>query len=114
MSALDALGILYPSSNLEEEVNIDDFPSLLTVVGYGDDHALFLQSADDKFKAIATLCEYYTQATMIDAADFAGLPCDMLLTLNELSTDAVHDLKGLSKMRQDAFVSFHANPNLKA
>ncbi|KAL2691465.1 hypothetical protein Neosp_001850 [[Neocosmospora] mangrovei] len=103
MSGLDVLRILYTSSNLEEEINIDDFPRLITVVGYGDDHAIFMQGADNKFKVIATLIEYYNQATMVDEADFAGLPCDMLLTLNELSTDAVHDLKGLSKMRQLAF-----------
>ncbi|KAI8689672.1 hypothetical protein NCS56_00230900 [Fusarium sp. Ph1] len=67
------------------------------MVEFSDDKEWVMKDAKDRLKVLAALCEVYLHITAIQPADFAGLPSESLLTLNELMNDIVHDVHELGK-----------------
>lgn len=114
MPVLDTQGTAHPSPPLDGSFDFYAGPNLLGMVESSNDNFWVMKGAEDRLKVLATLCEVYLHATTIDPADFAGLPSETLLTLNELKNDIVHDVHKLGKSNNLAVVSCHANPSLKA
>ncbi|KAJ4187605.1 hypothetical protein NW755_007098 [Fusarium falciforme] len=97
MPVLDTQGTAHPSPPLDGSFDFYAGPNLLDFVEFSDDKQWVMKDAKDRLKVLAALCEVYLHVTTVQPADFAGLPSESLLTLNELMNDIVHDVHELGK-----------------
>ncbi|UPK96451.1 hypothetical protein LCI18_007386 [Fusarium solani-melongenae] len=97
MPVLDTKGTAHPSPPPNGSFDFYAGPNLLGMVESSNDNLWLMKDAENRLKVLASLCEIYLHATSTDPADFARLPSETLLTLNELKNDIIHDVHKLAK-----------------